>query len=188
MSSTFRRASQSGKFSRTSSSLTWACSSLSSATVLEVRYCRQIYIVLRFDILPYRSIRVHVPGGGERGASQAGQRGRNPGNVSFENSPQWSELNPQCKWFVTNKVCVCHYCVMDSPDSDNFMEHFTNENDNGYAWLNVNPLMFSIFRIISSSPSECKLLLSCLPRRVFFSQPFQCLIYQQSSRESVGNC
>ena len=68
---------------------------------------------------------------------------------------------------VSASLCVCN-CVMDSPDSDNFMEHFTNENDNGYAWLNVNPLMFSIFRIISSSPSECKLLLSCLPRRVFF--------------------
>ena len=79
----------------------------------------------------------------------------------------WVENVCRNKPSLSVSVCECN-CVMDSPDSDNFMEHFTNENDNGYAWLNVNPLMFSIFRIISSSPSECKLLLSCLPRRVFF--------------------
>lgn len=47
--------------------------------------------------------------------------------------------------FATNRESLSA-AVMNSPDWDNFMEHFTNENDNGYAWLNVNPLMFSIFR------------------------------------------
>ena len=34
--------------------------------------------------------------------------------------------------FATNRESLSA-AVMNSPDWDNFMEHFTNENDNGYA-------------------------------------------------------
>ena len=43
-------------------------------------------------------------------------------------------------------ILISAILVSQPPPTVNFMGRSTNENDNGYAWFNVNPLMFSIFR------------------------------------------